>query len=147
MQSWIMYTPELHEVHEELPFLQALRDGAKDPKLFCYRHRKTGNWIVAHWMDAPFRGKVWELINLGKEPNFSRDDLNRILLMSKNNSKGVESRESLRKTLDSAGRSQDKWAQDQANQVILSYRAARKSLRSTLQDYPGLKQVAEAELK
>ena len=47
------YAPERHEVLHDPPWLESVKREFGRPKLFQYRHRDTGNFVLAEWVARP----------------------------------------------------------------------------------------------
>ena len=56
--------PIYHRLRREYPTF----DGKRDAELFTYRHKNTGNWVVALWLDKD-RGRAIEVHIIGKDPD------------------------------------------------------------------------------
>lgn len=49
-QGCCPYNPERHELLTDSDWIRSLREAVRLPELFVYRHRLTGNFILAGWV-------------------------------------------------------------------------------------------------
>jgi hypothetical protein len=74
------YRPDQHELVEGPPGVRHLRDRFNDPLLFMYRHKRTGNFLIAAWVDQKY-GRMQELVVVGRHPVIQREHVARIARM------------------------------------------------------------------
>lgn len=65
LDKGLRYDPNKHEIVETM-FAAWARSQFLNPDLFTYRHRLTGAWMLAQWLDAPACNVMVEL--WGTEP-------------------------------------------------------------------------------
>lgn len=82
----VPFNPAVHELHD-FDFVRSMRREMNDPLIFGFRHRRTGNWVLAAWVSHP-RGPLLELAILGPSPVGSRDVAESIRSMKRGNPEG-----------------------------------------------------------
>jgi hypothetical protein len=95
----IQFRSDQHEIVEGPPVVGYLRRELNDPLIFMYKHHRTGNFMVAAWVDSP-GGRMLELACAGKTPVLHEAAVRGIMLMKRGNPEGErnkrESRQALR---------------------------------------------------
>jgi len=137
----IQFKPERHKVHET-EFTRFLQREFKDPNLFTYRHSHTGNWMVSVWLKKDRR--LLELVNLGPSPIGTSEHVMELRSMVKGTPEHVAARKAMMETLYHMDHNWANQMQDDAREDIDKLKWFRSQLRPSLQDYPELKTVIEA---
>lgn len=82
----VEFNPNVHELHE-FEFVRHMRREMNDKLIFGFRHRRTGNWVLAAWVSSP-RGKLLELAILGPTPVGTQDIVESIRSMKRGSVEG-----------------------------------------------------------
>lgn len=121
----VPFDSEVHEIHE-FDFVRSVRREMNDSLIFGFRHRRTGNWVLAAWVDRP-HGKLLELAILGETPEGNHGAMESIRSMKRGNPEAEankrHNREVLRHMETDWEKEEEEYneAQKEADEQIASY--------------------------